>query len=164
MCKNGGCRPLSTQTAWRRPEATLQEAGSLGAGAARVLPTTPRLPYDPNPVTYTHIWVAKRSGTGATELPKECDSYCDAFTGNPVEYVDIITPLLATSNGMVFLKLLVGDQVYTLHLIGRFIYGIVKHTPAHNRIFGILVENVGDQLPPIYMVPEAGLVSWFQME
>ena len=51
------------------------------------------------------------SGTGENELDKECDLYCDAFTGNLVEYITIIEPKLDTANCMVFLTVLAGDQV-----------------------------------------------------
>ena len=104
------------------------------------------------------------SGTGASELDKECGFYCDTFTGNILEYVSIIKSLLATANGMISLMVLDGYQVFTLHLIGRFIRGINKHTPAHNHIFGILGVMVGYQLPHINMVPELGLISWFHLE
>ena len=63
-----------------------------------------------------------------------------------------------------FLTVLSGDQVCTLHSIGRFRCDIGKHTPAHNHIFWLLGGNVGDKLPPIVILPEAGLVPWLQPE
>ena len=54
--------------------------------------------------------------------------------------------------------------ILMVKLIGRFRYGISKHTPLYNRIFGLMGEKVGDQLPPTTMVPKAGLVTWFHME
>ena len=81
-----------------------------------------------------------------------------------MEYVTIITPLLATADGMVFLTVLARDQVYMVHSIGRFRCGIGKLTPSNNFIFGILGEKVGYQIPPIAIVTTAGLVPWFQLE
>jgi hypothetical protein len=84
--------------------------------------------------------------------------------GNPVDYTAIVTSLLASSDGLVFLTVLTGNQVCPVHSIGRFSCGLGKHTPSHNRIFALLGEKVGESLPPIAMVPAAGLAPWFQIE
>ena len=80
-----------------------------------------------------------------------------------MEYISIITLILATVDGMVLLSLLDGDQVCTVNSIGRFICGHGKHTSAHNRIFGLLGKTVGYQLPTIAMVTEAWLAPWFYL-
>ena len=116
------------------PAAAALGAGTQGAGTAGVVPTPTRLSYAPNPRTYIYTWLTETVGTGVAELAKECDFYHDAFTGNLVEHVTIITSLLATSNSVVFLAVLAGDQVCTVHLIGRFIWGISKLTPSNNHI------------------------------
>ena len=69
-------------------------------------PTPPRLLYVPDTGIYTNLWVSETAGMGEYKLDKECDFYHDAFTGNLVEHVTIITSLLATSNIMVFLVVL----------------------------------------------------------
>jgi hypothetical protein len=108
--------------------------------------------------------MSETAGTSALEMSKECETYLDAFTGNPVDYPAIVSSLLATADGMVFLTVLTGDQVCPVHSLGKFSCGLGKHTPLHNRIFGLLGEKVGESLPPIAMVPAAGLVPWFQLE
>ena len=81
-----------------------------------------------------------------------------------MEYVTILASLLATSNDIMFLVVLSLDQLYRLHLIGRFICGLWNHTPEHNRISRLLGESVRDKLPPVSMMPEARLVPWLQLE
>ena len=108
--------------------------------------------------------MVETAGTEVAKLVKEYDSYCDIFICNKLGCVTIKKSLFATSNGMVFLEMLSGDQVCMVHSIGRLSCRIGKHTPAHNRIFGILGEKVEYQLPPISVVPEAGLLPWFEME
>ena len=80
-----------------------------------------------------------------------------------MEYISIITLILATVDGMVLLSLLDGDQVCTVNSIGRFICGNGKHTSAYNRIFGLLGKTVGYQLPTIAMVTGAWLAPWFYL-
>ena len=141
-----------------------QEAGPWDAGTAVVVLTPPHMMYVPDPVTFTQIWVAKTASMGAAEFSKESDLYCDGLMENLVEYVTIITFPWATAKFMLLLRVLSGDQLCRVHLIGRFRCGIRKHTPPHNRIFGLLGGKLVYQLPPISMVPEACLVPWFQTE
>jgi hypothetical protein len=132
-----------------------------GAGP---VPTPPRLPYAPDPGTYTQLWLSESAGTSAAEMAAEYETYLEAFSGIPVDYSTIVTSLLAASDGMVFLTLLSGNQVCPVHSLGRFSCGLGKHTPSHNRIFGLLGEKIGEALPPVAMVPAAGLAPWFQIE
>jgi hypothetical protein len=97
-------------------------------------------------------------------MAKECETYLEAFLDHPVDYNALISLLLTTADGMVFLTVLTGNQVVPVHSIGRFSCGLGKQTLSHNRIFGLLGEKVGESLPPIAMVPAAGLVPWFQLE
>ena len=62
---------------------------------------------------------------------------------------------------MVFLAVLSGYQGLLVHLIGRFICGIMNRTPSHNRIFRLLGKEVGYQL---LLVLESGLIYCLQME
>jgi hypothetical protein len=97
-------------------------------------------------------------------MAKECESYLDAFSQTPVDFNALVSSLLTTADGMVFLTVLTGNQVVPVHSIGKFSCGLGRQTLSHNRIFGLLGEKVGESLPPIAMVPAAGLVPWFQME
>jgi hypothetical protein len=146
------------------PGAEALGTGAQAADAAGAVPPPPWLPYAPGPGTYTQLWMSKTAGTSALEMSKECETYLDAFTGNPVDYPAIVSSLLATADGMVFLTVLTGDQLCPVHSLGKFSCGLGKHTPSHNRIFGLLGEKAGESLPPIAMVPAAGLVPWFQLE
>jgi hypothetical protein len=105
------------------------------------------------------------SGTSAAEPAAECETYLDAFNGTPVDYNAIVlTSLLAASDGMVFLTVLARNEVCPVHSIGRFTCRLGKHTPLHNRIFGLLGEKVEESLPPVAMVPAGGLAPWLQIE
>ena len=97
-------------------------------------------------------------------MAAECETYIETFSGTPVDYNAIVTLLLAAADGMVFLTVLAGNQVCPMHSLNRFSCGLGKHTPSHNRIFGLLGEKVGEQLPPVAMVPAGGLAPWFQLE
>jgi hypothetical protein len=78
----------------------------------------PRLPYAPDPGRYTQLWMSDSAGTSAAEMAAECKAYIEAFSGTPVDYNAIVTLLLAASEGMVFLTVLAGNQVCTVHLMG----------------------------------------------
>jgi hypothetical protein len=148
----GGTAPDTTGT---------QQQAAEGAGA---VPAPPRLPYAPDPGTYTQLWMSESAGTSAADMAAECETYLEAFGETPVDYNAIVMSLLAASDGMVFLTVLTGNQVCPVHSIGRFSCGLGKHTPSHNRIFGLLGEKIGESLPPVAMVPAAGLAPWFQIE
>ncbi len=60
--------------------------------------------------------------------------------------------------------MLAGNQVCVVHSLGQFSSGLRQNTPANNRIFALLGEKVGDQLPPIVMVPSAGLIPWVTIQ
>ena len=124
-----------------RTAAAAQGAVLLVSGAARVVPHPTWFTYAPELVTYNHLWVFKTSGIGDAELDKECKLYHDAFTRNPVEYLTMLTSLLETADGMVFLAVLSGDQVCMVNSIGRFTFGLGKHTPSHNNISGLMEEK-----------------------
>ncbi len=64
---------------------------------------------------YTQLWLSESTGTSAADMATECEMYLDAFKGTPVDYNDIITSLLATSKGMIFLTVLTGNQVCPVH-------------------------------------------------
>jgi hypothetical protein len=158
----GSDPPAPVSTAGMAPMVPgTQQQTADGAGAAAA---PPWLPYAPNPGTYTQLWMSKSAGTSAAEMAAECEAYIETFSGTPVDYNAIITSLLVASDGMVFLTLLAGNQGCTVHLMGRFSCGLGKHTPSHNHIFGLLGEKVGEQLPPVAMVPAGGLAPWFQLE
>ena len=143
--------------------AAAQEAGPRGAGATAVVPIPPQFLYATKPRTYTHKWVAETAGMGVAELDKECGLYRDSFTGNPVEYVTIITTLFTTSEIMFFLTVLDRDQVCSVHLKWIFSCVIGKHTPLHHIIL-YWGGELGELLPLIVMVSSEGLVPWFHLE
>jgi hypothetical protein len=157
-----GNAPVAPQV--HGPVPGVQEDQQQAANGAGAVPTPPRLPYAPDPGTYTQLWMSESAGTSAAELAKECEAYVDVFTGNPVDYNTIVTSLLATADGLVFLTVLTGNLVCPVHSLGRFSCGLGRHTPSHNRIFGLLGEKIGESLPPVAMVPAAGLAPWFQLE
>ena len=93
------------------PAGAAQEAGLRGAGAAGLVPTPPWFTHATDLGTYNQPWVADTEVTVVAKLAKECGFYCDAFTGNPVDCLAIITSILSTANGMVLLVVLSGYQV-----------------------------------------------------
>ena len=53
-----------------RPTAGAGGAVQRAAGAARVVPFPPWLPYAPDPGTYNQWWLAETAGAGAADLEK----------------------------------------------------------------------------------------------
>ena len=156
--------PVTTQClelpGQRRETATVQHT----AGAAGLAPLPSRLPYVADSGKYTQWWLTETVGLDAAELAKECEVYLIALTGTTADYPGIISSLLSAADRIVFLKVLQGNQVCIGQSVGRFSCGLGRPTAAHNRIFGLMGEKVGGSLPPIAMVPTAGLVQWIQLE
>ena len=78
--------------------------------------------------------------------------------GTTIDYMGIVSYLIAAADSLLFLKVLLGNQVCIVHLVGRLSCGIGRPTASHNRIFGILREKAGKYLYPIVMVRATGLV------
>jgi hypothetical protein len=89
------------------------------------------------------------------------ESYIDTYSERAPDYAAIQMTILNSSDRMGFLTVLAGNQVVLVHSLGLFSSGIGRSTPAHNRILGLLGEKVGTDLPPIVMVPTAGLTPWW---
>jgi hypothetical protein len=140
------------------PEAAL--AAALGAA----VPTPPRLPYAPDPGTYTQLWTSQSVTTTAEEMKDEMEAYVEAYTEENPDYGAIQTAITNTSEWMGFLTVLAGNQVVLVHSLGLFSSGLGRPTPAHNRIFGLLGEKIGTELPPIVMAPTPGLVPWLRIQ
>jgi hypothetical protein len=97
-------------------------------------------------------------------MKDEVEAYIGAYTdGNP-DYGAIQMALLNSTEWMGFLTILAGNQVVLVHSLGFFSGGLGRPTPAHNRIFGLLGEKIGTELPPIVMAPSPGLVPWIKVQ
>jgi hypothetical protein len=116
---------------------TLMAAAALVMTMEGVLPP-PRLPYAPGPGTYTQLWVAQISTMTREEIKEE------------LRYG--------------FLTILPDHQVCLIHSLGQHSSGLGRQTSAHNRFFGLLGANVGDQLPPVVMAPSPGLAPWLKVK
>ena len=90
-------------------------------GAAGVMPLPPWLPYADDPGTYSQWWLTETAGVDATEMEKEYEVYLSAFMGTIVDYQGIVLSLLLVADGLVFLTVLQGNQVFIVHLLGRLI-------------------------------------------
>jgi hypothetical protein len=95
-------------------------------------------------------------------MKEEVESYIQVYTQAPIDYTTTQNTILSSTEGLCFLTILAGNQVRVVpvHSLGRFSSGLGRNTPANNRIFGLLGEKVGEQLPPTVMVPLAGLIPW----
>jgi hypothetical protein len=132
------------------------------AGAA--VPATPRLPFAPDPGSYTQLWTSQSATTTAEEMKDDMEAYLDGYTDERPDYTAIQTAILNSSEWMGFLTVLPGNQVALVHSLGVFSSGLGRPTPAHNRIFGLLGEKIGASLPPIVMAPSVGLVPWLKIQ
>jgi hypothetical protein len=147
------------------PEVVLPpEPGQEQATAEAAVPATPRLPFAPDPGSYTQLWTSQSATTSAEEMKNEMEAYVDIYAETNPDYAAIQVTILNSSDWVGFITVLPGNQVVLVHSLGLFSSGLGRPTPAHNRIFGLLGEKVGIGLPPIVMVPSAGLVPWLKVQ
>jgi hypothetical protein len=106
------------------------------------------------------MWLSTVASTTVEDMKEEVESYIQVYTQAPIDYTTTQNTILSSTDGLCFLTILAGNQVCVVHLLGRFSSGLGRNTPANNRIFGLLGEKVGEQLPPTVMVPSAGLIPW----
>jgi hypothetical protein len=92
------------------------------------------------------------------------ESYVQAYTDANPDYNAIQSTILNTAEWMGFLTVLADDQVVLVHSLGLFSSGLGRPTPAHNRMFGLIGERIGGELPPVIMVPATGLVPWLRVQ
>jgi hypothetical protein len=150
--------PANTQGATK----TLMAAAALVMTMEGVLPP-PRLPYAPGPGTYTQLWVAQISTMTREEIKEELRGYLEAWTSTP-DYIAIQNQVVASGDWYGFLTILPDHQVCLIHSLGQHSSGLGRQTSAHNRFFGLLGANVGDQLPPVVMAPSPGLAPWLKVK
>ncbi len=124
------------------------------------VPAAPRLPFAPDPGSFTQLWTSQSATTTTEEMKNDMESYLEAYTSPNPDYAAIQTNILNSSDWMGFLTVLSGNQVVLVHSLGLFSVGLGRPTPAHNRMFGLLGEKVGTGPPPIVMAPSAGLAPW----
>ena len=125
----------------------------------------PRLPYAPDPGTYTQLWVSQTSTMTREEIKEDLRGYLEAYAGSGTpDYAAIQNQVVASGYWYGFLTILPDHQVCLIHLLGRHSSGLGRQTAAHNRFFGLLGEKVGDQLPPVVMAPSLGLVPWLKIQ
>ena len=93
------------------PAAGSGGAVKRAAGAAGVAPLPPRIPYAHDPGTYTQWWMAEMAVANTTDMSKECEVYLVAFTGTTVEYPGIDLSLLVAADVLVFVTVILGNQV-----------------------------------------------------
>jgi hypothetical protein len=131
------------------------------AGAPELAP--PRLPYAPGPGSYTQLWTSQSARMTAEEMKNDMDSYLVPYTDATLDYNAIQVTVLNLVDWIGFLTILLDDQVVLVHSLG-FSSGLGRQTAAHNRIFGLLGEKVGNKLPPMVMAPMTGLVPWLRVQ
>jgi hypothetical protein len=70
-------------------EATAATGNQAGNGAGAAIPAPPRLPYTPDPGSYTQIWLSQSAVTSAEELRQEMDTYVNLYTDVNPDYTAI---------------------------------------------------------------------------
>jgi hypothetical protein len=134
-------------------------------GTGEGLLPPPRVPYAPDPGTYTHLWMSQTSTTTSEDIKEELSSYLGAYAGSGTpDYSAIQATILTSGDWYGFLTVLPDHQVCLVHSLGKHSSGLGRPTSAHNRIFGLLGEKIKDQLPPLVMVPSAGLLPWLKIQ
>jgi hypothetical protein len=128
------------------------------------VPAPPRLPYAPGPGPYTQLWSSQSATTMAEEMKYEMEAYRKTYKGAAPDYPGIQTTIVNSPGWMGFLTVLSGNQVVLVHSLGLFSSGLGSPTPVHNRIFRLVGERVGSDLPPIAMAPSPGLVPWLKIQ
>jgi hypothetical protein len=96
-------------------------------------------------------------------MVEDVESYVSVFAANTPDYAAIETSVLASSEFMAFLTVVSGDVVTVVQSFGRFSGGLGRQILSHNRVFGLIGEKVGGELPPMVMAPMAGIAPWMQI-
>jgi hypothetical protein len=91
------------------------------------------------------------------------ESYLSVFAVNAPAYATIEMSILASSEFLAFLTVMSGDNVTVVHSAGRFSGGLGRQLLSHNRIFGLIGEKVGGELPPMVMAPALGIAPWLHI-
>jgi hypothetical protein len=164
--------PANTGNPQAFPAEVQQDAAADYEGVAPPIQGTregllppPLVPYAPGPGTYTHLWMSQTSTMTREDIKEELSSYLDAYSGSGTpDYSAIQATILTSGDWYGFLTVLPDHQVCLVHSLGKHSSGLGRPASAHNRIFGLLGEKVEDQLPPLVMVPSAGLLPWLKIQ
>jgi hypothetical protein len=105
--------PLETQPP---PEVVTEREVEVGAA----VPATPRLPFAPDPGSYTQFWTSQSATTTADEMSEDMESYIGNYIDANPDYNAIQTTILNSSDWMGFLMVLPGNQVVRVHSLGLF--------------------------------------------
>jgi hypothetical protein len=165
---------LDTPDAAVNPQARAADTQDAAAGDETAAPGAletmggvlppPRVPYAPDPGTYTQLWMAQTSTMTREETTEELSAYLDAYTGTAPDYPSIQATILSSGDWYGFLTVLPDNQVCLVHSLGKHSSGLGRPTLANNRVFGLLGEKVEDQLPPLIMAPAVGLTPWIRVQ
>jgi hypothetical protein len=157
------------------PDTTTTTTGGTGttgvAGAATtappapVLPETPQLPYAADAGSYTKIWQEQNIGITLDATKAEITEFLANYDGTTrPDYAIIEDSILSSCRNLSFLTIMKDHRVGLLHSIGKYSSGLGKPTPAHRRIFGLIGEKIGTELPPSVMAPSSGLKDWIKTQ
>jgi hypothetical protein len=93
----------------------------------------------------------------------DVESYLSVFSVDAPAYSTIQMSILASSEFMAFLTVVSGDMVTVVQSLGRFSGGLGRQLLSHNRVFGLIGEKIGGELPPMVMAPMAGITPWLHI-
>jgi hypothetical protein len=108
--------------------------------------------------------MSQSSTTSGVEMAEDVESYLSVFAVDSPAYDSIQMSVLASSEFMAFLTVVSGDRVTVVHSLGRFSGGLGKQLLSHQRIFGLIGEKVGGELPPMVMAPMLGIAPFLQIK
>jgi hypothetical protein len=93
-----------------------------------VLPP-PRVPYAPDPGTYTQLWMSQTSTSTQEEIKEELSAYLDAYAGSgSPDYSAIQASILTSGDWYGFLTVLPDNQVCLVHSLGKHSSGLGRPT------------------------------------
>jgi hypothetical protein len=127
-------------------------------------PAEPRLPYAADAGSYTKIWQEQSIGITLQITITEVKEFLAHYSGAKPDLQAIGEAIISSCRNLTFLTIMKDSRVCLMHSIGKCSLGLGRPTPAHRRVFGLIGEKVGAELPPAVMAPSSGLKDWIRAQ
>jgi hypothetical protein len=161
-----GDAPTTTTTTTGDTGPTVTVAAATTATVTTIAPQAPRLPYAADAGSYTKIWKEQNIGITLDATKAEISEFLANYEGaTRPDYAIIEDAILSSCRNLSFLTIMKDHRVcLLLHSIRKYSSGLGKPTPARRRIFGLIGEKIGTELPPAVMAPSVGLKDWIKTQ
>jgi hypothetical protein len=144
-------------------------AGGAGVANPVAPPLPPDLPMPPlpfasGPGSISHELMSLCASQTQVQLVAEVNRMLSVYNGNQPNMSLFADAITNSDKLMCFLTISRNGLVSVAHTLGKYSAGLDMSSAAQNRVFALLGEKIGGQLPPGVMVPTAGLVPMLTLK